>query len=522
MAPPELAARLESHSDPQAWIDVGNWFGEHNQLACAQQAFRSGLRLDPASPQLNYLLALSLYESGDPDDALAPLQRSLEADNSVLKPHLLLATLYARLGQAADAEKEWRAALQIDAGSGMALHGVSQALLAQKNYPAEIALLHSAKLDPSLAIDLAVACNAVGRVDEALSTIKNALSLDPDSVQLSVALVTLDVRNNLSDQAEQQAGKCYLAHPDDVEAQVSYMKTLVLNGNWTAAAPVGQKLLSDAPHRYETLYLNGLLERQSGDFAAARDHLTEAESLNPNVASLHYNLGVALARLHDLGGAIDELRKAIAQGDTQPETHFELANALRLEGKTEEAREEMLLSQKRAQEEAQISVATAKTAEADQAMEKDDSRQAIALYREAIDATPNNTLILWKLSLALDKANDFGGEHKVLEQVIRIDPGFALAHNQLGYLDSRSSDFVAAEEHFRHAVQAAPEFTQAWVSLAATLGMESKFPEAEEALGTALRLDPENSQAHELDNELARARNRPHGGEHSPGRPHRR
>jgi len=226
--------------------------------------------------------------------------------------------------------------------------------------------------------------------------------------------------------------------------------------------------------------------------------------------------------LHDLDGGIKELRKAIAQGDSQPETHFELANALRLEGKTEEAREEMLLSQKRAEEEAQISVATARTAEADQAVGKGDLQHAIALYREAVDATPNSTLILWKLSLALDKANDLNGERKVLEQVIRIDPSFALAQHQLGYLDSRSNDWAAAEEHFREAVHAAPEFTQAWISLAAALGMESKFPDAQEALDTVIRLDPDNSQARELNNELARARNRPHQGEHGAGRPHRR
>lgn len=411
---------------------------------------------------------------------------------------------------------EWRAALQIDPGSDLALHGLSQTFLIQRNYQAEIGLLRSAKLDPSLAVNLSIAYEATGLVDNAVSTIRAALNSDPDSVELSKALVSLDIRSNLYDQAEQQALKCYQAHPGDVEAQVSYMRTVVLNGDWPAAHSVGQKLLSGAPHRYETLYLNGVVERQDGDFAAARDHLAEAESLNPNVASLHYNLGVALARLHSLDGAIVELRKAVAQGDTQPETHFELANALRMEGKTEEARQEMVLSQKLKEEEAQATIAAAKTAEADQAFEKGDLQHAIELYRQAMDATPNNALILWKLSLALDKANDLDGEHKALEQVIRIDPGFALAENQLGYLDSRNSNWTAAEEHFRKAVHAAPGFTQAWISLAATLGMESRFPEAQEALDSALRLDPENSQAHELGDELGRARNRPREMEHSP------
>src|SRR5580704_4994258 len=95
--PPSIAARLQSHPDPQAWIDLGNWFGEHSQIDCAQKAFRSGLRLAPDSAQLNYLLGFSLYESHDFAPAIPPLQRSIKADPSVLKPHLLLASIYTHL-----------------------------------------------------------------------------------------------------------------------------------------------------------------------------------------------------------------------------------------------------------------------------------------------------------------------------------------------------------------------------------------------------------------------------------------
>ncbi len=79
----------------------------------------------------------------------------------------------------------------------------------------------------------------------------------------------------------------------------------------------------------------------------------------------------------------------------------------------------------------------------------------------------------------------------------------AIAHNQLGYLASRSGDSAAAEEHFRRAVAAAPAYTDAWINLAATLGMESKFAEAEKAVASALRLDPKNTKAQQLQHDLA-------------------
>jgi len=95
---------------------------------------------------------------------------------------------------------------------------------------------------------------------------------------------------------------------------------------------------------------------------------------------------------------------------------------------------------------------------------------------------------------------------ELYEKAIQIDPDLAIAHNQLGYLDSRNGDPAAAEEHFRNAVRAAPGFTDAWINLAATLGMESKFSEAEAAVATALKLEPANAEALQLKQDLAAGR----------------
>ena len=118
---------------------------------------------------------------------------------------------------------------------------------------------------------------------------------------------------------------------------------------------------------------------------------------------------------------------------------------------------------------------------------------------------PQNAMLAYKLSLALDRTGDNPGEIAALKQAVEIDPGFAVAQNQLGYLESRSGDSASAEEHFRLAVRAAPGYTQAWVSLAATLGMESRFTEAQEAVANALRLDPNNADALQLRTALTNA-----------------
>jgi Flp pilus assembly protein TadD len=501
--PPALEAKLRTHPTGALWAELGNWFGEHQQFSCAASAFHSGLRLAPKSDQLNYLFGLSLYQSGKLQDAVEPLRRSIQLNASVARPHLLLASVYVRLNQTADAEAEWRAALAIDPTSNMALEGLCAALTAQQKFDQVITLLRSAPLDEDLTLELAAAYTRVGLPVQAVDAVNQGLQHYPGSVKLSTAEVTLLTKIARTLDAERLAQQTYTAHPDDVSAQVSYLRILVLNGDWGPAAPIGKKLLTETPHDFDTLYLNGVLERQQGEFAAARDHLTEAIALRPDQGSAHANLGIALARLHDPTAAKVELQKAIDAGNPEPETYFELANVLRALGDTDGARSEMQHYQQIVKENNDTILAVSKAGEAALAFDKGDTQHAIDLYRQAFTAAPKNALIGYRLSLALDKAGNLDYERTVLEQVIAIDPTIALAQNQLGYLESQRGDYSAAENHFRQAVASAPRFTQAWISLAATLGIESKFADARQAIATALQIDPGNVQAQQLSHDLA-------------------
>lgn len=507
--PASLTAKIKARPTAESYAELGNWFGSQKQFACAATALQAAVRLAPKSAELNYLLGLAWYESGKFSDALQPLQRSIAIDGTALKPHLLLASVYSRISQPQDAANEWAAALRIEPANSMALHALSRDLLDMSQFAAEVNLLHDAKLDDQLAVDLAIAYTSTAAYDDAIKTLTSALEASPNSVLLSNALVTVYLKISQTDLAERVAEKCYKAHPENHSAQVSYMRTLVYNGDWGPARPLAKQLMAEDPNAFDTLYLVGILERQDGDFAAARDHLEQALALNPSLANLRYNLGAALDRLHDPTDGIVQLQQAIALGDKDPEVHFELANALRATGQTDAAGKEMVEYQKAVELKQNTVLAGSKAAEAEVNLNKGDYKKAVELYGEAFAATPQNALLGYKYAMALDKANDLDGEHDILEKVVAIDPQIALAQNQLGYLDSRRGDNASAEKHFMLAVEAAPGFTQAWISLAATLGMESKFPQAQQAVANALRLEPDNAQARQLSHDLQAAQNQP-------------
>ena len=502
--------KLYVHDSPDvnAYADLGTWFAQQQQFECANEAFRDALKLDPTSAKLSYFLGLSLFSSRQPEAAIAPLQQSIASEAKALQPRILLATVFTGLGRKDDAQAQWKAALEIDPASPDALDGLATLLTDNGNPTAAIALLKPAKRDEDLNIDLARAYGQAGMLDDAEATVKDALIASPSSLRLINALATVYVNQHRYQDAAKLLHDFVQQNPDDLDAQVDYLKALVLNSNRDEARPLAQKLLAAMPHNFDVLLQNGMLEREAGNYAVARDHLREAVALDPNSYDARYNLGAALANLNDAAGAKEQLEKAIDLDSSQVQAHYQLGLVLRALGDPPGAQAQMKLYQQLSSANAARSQADTKSELAAQRLAEGDTQQAISLYREAVTATPENAQLNYQLAMVLDKTGDFVEERSALEQAVKDDPTFALAQNQLGYLLSRgggAAGNAAAEEHFRLAVKAAPEFTVAWINLAATLGAESHYPEAQEAVATALRLDPKNGDALQLSQQLTAA-----------------
>lgn len=501
-APATLEAKVRAHPGPAAQTERGIWFSDRGEFACAAKAFQEALQLDPHSARVAYLLGKSLYSSGNAADAIAPLQDSVRLDPHNLHAHLALAAALDSLHRTMDAEIEWRAALAIDPKSATALNALSADLLGQKDYAGEIALLgapsRSARLSPALVIALATAYSETGKLDAADGILRAALRTHPASLPLAEALAATLV---LQARRQEAAGVLETAikhHPADLHARVLYLWILVQQDEAEKAEPLAGKLLAEAPHNWEVLYLNGVLERRAAKYEAARDHLEQAVALNPSHFESRRNLGSVLAELNDPQGAREQLQKAIDLGDQDPAVRFELATVLRTLGENQAADEQLKIYKQQAQEKSDLTQAYAKADFADQKMAAGDVQQAIALYREALVANPRDATLAYKLAMAFEKTGDTANEQAALEQAIQIDPNLGEAQNQLGYLESRAGHTASAEEHFRLAVRASPGYAKGWVNLAATLYLESKFPEAKEAVDRALQLQPDNPQARKL------------------------
>jgi tetratricopeptide (TPR) repeat protein len=505
-ASPDLEAHLKTRPTSENYAAIGNWFADNKQFDCAAAAFASASRLQPTSSSLAYLWGLSLYSAGRDAEAEPPLIHARQLDPSDIRPHLALADVMNRLKQPAEAETEWRAALAIDPDSAPALDAFSQYFLDRKDYASVIALLDkpgsSRVRTPLESLNLGMAYAGTVQLDAAIKVLREGLDNDPGSPPISHELSLALMLHGRQDEAFAVLQMALDKHPDDLATQILYLRFMVSSHN-AKATQFAHQLLAAYPRHWEVLYLNAILESHEGNFPAARAHLELAIDLNPGYSQSHAELGSILARAGDLPGAKEHLEEAIALGDTDPEVQFQLAMALKRLGDTAQAQQKLAIYQQLKTARTDKVQAAGKAEEGDQAMAAGNPAEAASLYREAIASDPDEPLLAYKLSRALDKLKDIAGERAALQRAIELNPNLAEAQNQMGYLADRDGDPAQAEGYFRAAVRASPSYVAAWINLAATLAGESKMQDAREAVGHALAIDPDNAQARQLSQALA-------------------
>lgn len=334
--------------------------------------------------------------------------------------------------------------------------------------------------------------------------LREGLNNNPDSLPIANELAVVLMLLGRDEEAYAVFDLALARHPDDQPTRILYLHTLV-SSNSEKAPALARRLLADYSDQWEVLYLVGVLESREGDFEHARAHLERSVALNPGYYQSHDELGSILAKLGDLPGARDHLEKAIALGDNQPEVQYDLAKVLQRLGDTAQAREKLRIYQQLKSARSETTQAAGKAEVGDQAMASDDPAKAASLYKEALETDPDEPLLYYKLSKALDKLKDLAGEKAALQRAIQLNPSLAEAQNQMGYLAARDGNLAPAEGYFRAAVGASPSYVGAWINLAATLASEEKWQDARQAVGRALEYDPDNAQARELGQALAAA-----------------
>jgi tetratricopeptide (TPR) repeat protein len=530
-APSPLARQLANHPSAAAYDRLGAYFGQNDAFSCAVAAFRASLRLAPGSAETHYYLGLALLATRNNHEAAEELRIALKLRPDLPQAHWNLAVALSQGNQLDAAVEEFYIALQEDPKSVTVLDWLAKSLIAEKRYPEAISLLSQAPADETLQMDLVMAYSQSGNNAPALQLLLEMAKQRPQSPLPHSGLATIYTQQRRYQEAAAEFKEALRLRPDDDLACMSYVKVLILLAQFETALPVLEEYRRRHSLAFEALYLTGVVDRELGDYAEAKHMLSQAMRLNPNHYDVRYNLGVVLAQSGEPAPARAQLERALELDPTSRDARFQLAAVLRSLGLPAEARKQLEQYQRDTRAQAEKDVAATKSNQASEYLKQGDMQKAIALYREAIQETPNSHM-LYDLAMALDQSGDFEGERDALEKAILADPSFAQAHNQLGYVVLEEGKTAQAEKEFktalslnphyaeaqnnlgvlygqrgndgeaerwfRQAIQSNPAYVQALVNLSATLASESRFAEADTWIKNALRIEPDNQEGHEV------------------------
>jgi tetratricopeptide (TPR) repeat protein len=510
--PAEIRVRTETPFAAEDSARLGHWYLDRKLFSCAGKAFSAASNQQSNNSSFLYFLGLSLEREGKLEASLKPLQKAARRNPMSAAPHLARGEAFDLLQRRPEAEMEWRSALTIEPSSGEALDHLSNDFLPDKNFLGMVSLLGQGRDKDSLSqtqtLDFGEALGLLARLEEAIAELKGGLHRYPGSAPLADELATVQILAGQQKQAYETLQAATAEHPGDQSTETLYLRTLI-SGKSEKASPLAEKLIAEHPQDAEILYLDANLARSEGNSMRAQELAKLSLAANANDYKGQELYASLLVESGDLRGAQQHLAKAIALGDPESDVRYQLFRVQTKLGHTAGANKSLqAYTSRRASEKSRIDTAEA-VDRGNRAMRSGDPASAASLFRQALQLSPDEALIHYQLSSALDQLHDSDQEWIELQLAIQLNPDFAEALNQMGYLRLHAGDAQKAEEFFLAATKASPSYVGAWTNLAAPFASEAKWQQADDATNHALRLDPGNNIAVRLKASIANSQSTP-------------
>lgn len=270
------------------------------------------------------------------------------------------------------------------------------------------------------------------------------------------------------------------------------LRALMQQARWEEALAASQRICDAAPRDIEAWILKAAISSEMGDFQQAVHSCREALQLQPRIARVHYNLGVALQMLGLHVEAAESYRNAIEIEPTHASSRANLALALRSIGELEEA-----ITQVKAAIAQQPGLAEAHDTLGLALMDLNRHDEAAESFAQTIRLAPDFPDGHAHLGLCLEGQGSTAQAMVSYRRATDLDPFHAEALSRVGCLLSLQGKHRDAIDWLRRAVDANPVDFNALVSLGNALmrvgSYYRHYPEAEQCLRRAMDIRPSDA-----------------------------
>jgi protein O-GlcNAc transferase len=250
------------------------------------------------------------------------------------------------------------------------------------------------------------------------------------------------------------------------------------------------QILQAEPHHADALHFLGVLAHQIGHNDKAVDLIGRAIGQNGRVPAFHNNLGNALKAQGRLQEAAASYAKALAHKPDHAGALFNLGLVLQLQDKLEAAAASYRRALSLKPDYAEAHGNLGNTLQAQGRLE-----EAVASYGLALRYRPNYAEVhsnLGNVLMAQGKYSEAAASHA---RALTHKTDYAEAHNNLGLVLLEQGDVDAAVASYRRALTHKPAYLEAHINLGNALREQGQPAEAAASYQRAIVLDPNNTEA---------------------------
>jgi Tfp pilus assembly protein PilF len=200
-------------------LGLSSW--KAGDLAGAEQAFETALRLDPGHAKSRVNLSRVLLDGGQPHDAMLNIEEVLAIDPQSNDGLRLLGRANHQLGQAEEAIDAYRQAILVDDTDAWSMNNMGLVLIEQERFREALPpLARAVELRDDVAIfqnNLGVALERAGHFRCAEEAYKSALALDSSYENAKLNLVRVELLDEPADLQPVDLGELARIFIDEVE-----------------------------------------------------------------------------------------------------------------------------------------------------------------------------------------------------------------------------------------------------------------------------------------------------------------
>ncbi len=348
---------------------------------------------------------------------------------------------------------------------GIEAHQAGKAQEAERYYTA---ILKSNPKHPDANHNMGVLAVDVGKVEEALPFLKNALGINPKIAQFWLSYIDaliklgrMDDAKTVFDQAKNKGAKgdgfdqvelrftnstvvtTAIANEPDIEEPPSdhlqVLANLYTQGQYQQARTKASLLLRKFSSSASLYNILAATNQSLGKLEEAIEAYTKAIAIKPDYAEAYNNMGAAIEQQGKLDEAIEAYNKALSLMPDYSDAHNNMGNALKNQGKLEEA---------------------------------------IESYNKAVAIKPDYAGAYYNMGNAF---KDLGKLEKAIEsyaKALSFKPDFAIAYNNMGNALKDQGKLEEAIEAYNKVVSFMPDYAEAYNNMGNALEDQQKFDEA--------------------------------------------